>query len=96
MVHKNSRESYDKCKRDKSFRRIIHRIARFFEDSGCRHTDREVRDQMWKDDELPYFDMNCVRPKINKLIEGDMLEECGKKYDTKTLRTVRQVQWRLK
>jgi len=96
MIHKNSRESYEKCKKDENFKRIIHRIARFFETNNPGlFTDKEVRDTMWKEELLPYWDMNVVRPKINKLRDDGMLVEDGKKYDDKTERNVRTMRWAL-
>ena len=95
-MHNNSRESYEKCKGDDNFKRIIHRIANFFETrTGSKLTDREVKNLMFQTGDIPENDMNMVRPKITNLIKADMLEEMGSSYDPNTRRNVRLVTWRM-
>ncbi len=94
-MHNNSRESYEKCKGDDNFKRIIHRIANFYETRvGSKLTDREVKTLMFADGDIPENDMNMVRPKITNLIKADMLEEAGSSYDPNTQRNVRLVTWK--
>lgn len=94
-MHKNSRESYEKCKEDDNFTRIVYRIARFYEERNqTAYTDREVRNRMFSCGSIPNNDMNMVRPKITNLIREGFLEETGKTLDKVTDRTVRKVRWR--
>jgi len=94
-MHNNSRKSYEECKADDNFKRIIHRIAYYFEQrSAHSFTDREVKDLMYGAGQLPFNDMNMVRPKITKLIKDGMLEEVRNVEDPATKRSVRKVQWR--
>jgi len=97
MIHRNSRESYEQCKGDEGFKRVIHRIAWFFENNNDKgYTDRQVLNLMWEKGQLPRNEPNMVRPKINKLIQDGMLEEVGNVYDADTKRTVRSVRWKMK
>jgi len=92
--HINSRKSYEKCKVNDNFKRIIHRIAKFYEDRPEQtFTDRNIKEKMYSVGLLPENDMNMVRPKINQLIENNFLREVGSTEDKKTNRTVRLTRW---
>lgn len=94
MIHRNTRTSYDKCKADGNYKRIIHRIARFFENNKFnKFTDRDVKDQLILAGDIVVNDMNMVRPKITKLISDGLCVEDGSIFDTKTDRNVRLVRW---
>jgi hypothetical protein len=93
-MHTNSLESYRKCKEDNKFTKLIYKIARFYEDhSPDTFTDRCVKDTMFRAGELPFNDMNMVRPKITRLISDGLLKESGKTKDVETNRQVRKVRW---
>jgi len=95
-MHNNSMESYEQCKADDKFTRLIYKIARFYDDwSPNPFTDRSCKDMMYRGGDLPFNDMNMVRPKITKLIKDGMLEECGKVKDEATKRHVRKVRWKI-
>ena len=88
IMHKNSRESYEQCKKDNDFRKMIWAIARHYDvQRGKAFTDREVKRIMM------YSDMNDVRPKITKLIKDGLLKEVGTIVDPDTNRKVRKVTW---
>lgn len=93
-MHENSRASYDQCKEDGNFHKLIWFIARFYElNKGRAFTDREVKDQLFAAGKLPFNDMNMVRPKITKLKDDGFVVEVEDVLDPQTDRFVRKVKW---
>jgi hypothetical protein len=94
MKHINTRASWERCLRSDDFRETIWRVAKFYYDHYPKgFTDREVKDTMFADSELPHDDMNQVRPKITMLKKQQFVEEVGRTLDDVTNRKVRIVRW---
>lgn len=94
MIHENTRASYEQCKEDDKYDKLIWIIARFYEvNKEKSFTDREIKDILYSEGKLPFNDMNMVRPKITKLIDDGFVVEIGDVIDLATDRMVRKVKW---
>ena len=92
--HEHSWASYQECKREDTYVKLWHKVARFFENNKEKaFTDREVKTILVKEGIFMENDMNAVRPKITNLKKIGMVIEAGWTVDAKTKRKVRLVQW---